>query len=147
MNEGQVAYLYDRLLDAEPHELPVIRDALGPHMDALVGKLWAVANAPGKAGQRLRAAGALATYDPQNKAWATLGPAVARDLVAENPIFLGQWSEAFRDVKSAMLSELAEIFRDPRPEHAAERTLATSLLADYAAEDPEPPGRPAHGRR
>jgi formylglycine-generating enzyme required for sulfatase activity len=137
VDDGQVAYLYDRLLDAQPHEVPVIRDALLRHRDAMVGKLWAVANAPGKAGHRLRASGALAKYDPQNEAWAKLGPLVARDLVAENPFFLGQWSEAFRDVKTALLPALADIFRDPRPEHAAERAVATNLLADYAAEDPE----------
>ncbi len=42
----QVAYLYDRLLDAEPHEVPVIRDALAAHKDALLEKLWAVALKP-----------------------------------------------------------------------------------------------------
>ncbi len=32
----QVDYLYGRLLDAEPHEVPVIRDALAPHKDELL---------------------------------------------------------------------------------------------------------------
>ena len=32
---------------------------------------------------------------------------------------------------------LAVIFRDPQPERAAERKLATNLLADYAADRPE----------
>jgi eukaryotic-like serine/threonine-protein kinase len=64
VNAGQVAYLYDRLLDAEPWEVPVIRDALLPHKDALLDKLWAVAKKPerGKEAQRLRAAAALVKY-------------------------------------------------------------------------------------
>src|SRR5262249_19930834 len=40
---GQTTYLYQRLLDAEPHEVSVIRDALDPHKQALVGNLWSIA--------------------------------------------------------------------------------------------------------
>ena len=43
----QVEYLYDRLLNAEPNEVPVIRDALAPHKDELVERLWAVVEQPG----------------------------------------------------------------------------------------------------
>ena len=66
----QVDYLYGRLLDAEPHEVPVIRDALAPHKDELLDKLWAVVEKPekGKESQRLRAAAALAKYDPESRA-------------------------------------------------------------------------------
>ena len=42
----QVDYLYGRLLDAEPQEVPVIRDALAPHKDALLDKLWTVVEKP-----------------------------------------------------------------------------------------------------
>ena len=68
----QVDYLYGRLLDAEPHEVPVIRDALAPHKDDLLDKLWAVVEKPekGKESQRLRAAAALAKYDPESEKWA-----------------------------------------------------------------------------
>jgi hydroxyacylglutathione hydrolase len=47
-------------------------------------------------------------------------------------VFLGQWSAAYRPVKDALLKPLADIFRDQRPERAAERSLATNLLSDYA---------------
>jgi serine/threonine protein kinase len=62
VDPGQVDYLYGRLLDAQPHEVPVIRDALGPQKDVLLDKLWAVVETPenGKESQRLRAAAALA---------------------------------------------------------------------------------------
>ena len=67
----QVDYLYGRLLDADPHEVPVIRDALAPHKDELLDKLWAVVETPrrGKEPQRLRAAAALAKYDPESQRW------------------------------------------------------------------------------
>lgn len=136
---SQVEYLYGRLLDAEPHEVPVIRDALAAHKEPLVGRLWAVVEAPekGKESQRLRAAAVLAMYDPASERWAKHSSLVANDLVLENPIFLGQWSEAYRPVKNSFLAPLAAIFRDQRPERTAERILATNLLADYAADQPQ----------
>jgi hypothetical protein len=45
---------------------------------------------------------------------------------------LGQWSEAFRPVKIRLLPSLSEIFRNQQAERAAERSVATNLLADYA---------------
>ncbi len=136
---SQVTYLYDRLLDAEPHEVPVIRDALAAHKDDLLEKLWAVALKPekGKEPERLRAAAALARYDPESGKWAKCSPLVVNNLVLENPVYLGQWSEAFRPVKKSLLVPLADIFRDRNAERASERTLATNLLADYAADQPQ----------
>jgi len=102
-------------------------------------KLWAVALNPenGKESQRLRAAAALAKYDPECVKWAKCSPLVVNNLVQENAVYLGQWSEAFRPVKNSLLVPLAAIFRDRNAERASERTLATNLLADYAADQPQ----------
>ena len=110
----QVPYLYDRLLNAEPHEVPVIRDALAAHKDDLLENLWVVALKPekGKEPERLRAAAALAIYDPESEKWAKCSPLLVNDLVLENPVYLGQWSEAFRPVKKSLLAPLGDIFRD-----------------------------------
>ena len=118
---SQVAYLYDRLLDAEPNEVPVIRDALAAHKHDLLEKLWAVVEKPqeGKQPQRLRAAAALAKYDPGSEKWAKCSPLVVNDLVLENPVYLGQWSEAFRPVKNSFLAPLGDIFRDRNAERAS----------------------------
>jgi serine/threonine protein kinase/formylglycine-generating enzyme required for sulfatase activity len=135
----QVTYLYHRLLDAQPHQVPVIRDALAAHKDEVLEKLWAVAVKPrkGKESERLRAAAALARYDAESKQWAKCGPLVVNDLVLENPVYLGQWSELFRPVKNSFLAPLGDIFRDRNAERAAERTVATNMLADYAADNPQ----------
>ena len=135
----QVDYLYGRLLDAEPHEVPVIRAFLEPHKDNLHPKLWRVVESPekGKEPQRLRAAAALAKYDPESERWSKLAVLVVNDLVLENSMLLGQWAAAFKDVKHALLAPLSEIYRDHQPERAAERMLATNLLADYAADNPQ----------
>src|SRR5262249_62060092 len=109
------------------------------NQDDLLDKLWAVALKPekGKESQRLRAAAALARYDPESKLWAKCSPLVVNNLVLENPVYLGQWSEAFRPVKKPLLVPLADIFRDRNPERESVRTLATNLLADNAADLPQ----------
>src|SRR5437868_5896687 len=66
----QVTYLYSRLLDAEPNDVAVIRDALAQSGNELVEQLWNAVELPrGKESQRLRAAAALASYDKDNPRW------------------------------------------------------------------------------
>jgi hypothetical protein len=138
VDPAQTIYLYDRLLDAEPHEVPVIVDALAPHKQELLAKLWRVVEIPGKGKekQRLRAASALASFDPQSDKWVKYSPGIVNDLVLENSIFLGQWGESFRPVKRSFLEPLSAVFRNRSPERSDERMLATNLLADYAADRP-----------
>ena len=133
----QVAYLHGRLLDADPHEVPVIRDALASHRDELLDRLWAVVESPekGKESQRLRAAAALAKYDPENEKWEKSSGPVADQLVAENPVFLGLWMEGFRPIKGKLLESLKIIYGNPNGRET-DRSLATSILADYAADRP-----------
>src|SRR6185437_4126403 len=57
--------------------------------------------------------------------------------VLENLIFLGQWSEAFRRVKNRLLAPLSAIYRNHDPQRTGERNLATNILADYAADQPQ----------
>ena len=56
-DEAQIEYLGDRLLNAPPSEVRIIRDLLEPYKNAaLLDKFWAVATAPetDKKAQRLR---------------------------------------------------------------------------------------------
>jgi hypothetical protein len=135
---AQVKYLYDRLLDAEPHEVKVIRDALSPHKDELLDNLWAAAEKPekGKETQRLRAAAALATYDRETDKWAKVQQAVANDLVGVPAVYLATWLECFRTVRDKLLVPLAVVYRDAK-RRETERSLATDILADYAADQPQ----------
>src|SRR5262249_46128303 len=71
------------------------------------------------------------------KKWTKSSPLVVHDLVRENPVYLLYWSEAFRPVQGSFLAPLEDLFRDPRPDRAAQRLLATNLLADYAADQPQ----------
>jgi formylglycine-generating enzyme required for sulfatase activity len=137
VDRAQAAYLADRLLDAQPHELQVVIDGLAPHERAFHERFWAVAESPaaGNERQRLRAAAALARYDAQSDRWPKVSGALVDDLVRENPVFLGQWSEAFRPVRQRLVEPLRAVFADRSPEHGAERMVATNLLADYASGD------------
>ena len=137
VDTNQVAYLTDRLLDAEPKEVPVIRDALASHKDELGKRLWNVVEKPekGKESQRLRAAAVLATYDPDSKNWGNASGPVVDQLVAENPVFLGLWLETFRPVKNKLMDSLVSVYKKNDGQES-ERNLATNILADYAAEQP-----------
>jgi formylglycine-generating enzyme required for sulfatase activity len=136
VDPGQVGYLSTRLLEAQPHEVPVIRDALAPHKDVLLDKLWAVVETPpkGKEGQRLRAAAALARYDPDSEKWAAAQEAVGNDLVAVPALHLSLWMESLRPVRTKLLPQLAVVYRDTR-RRETERSLATDILADYAGDN------------
>jgi serine/threonine protein kinase/formylglycine-generating enzyme required for sulfatase activity len=139
VDDTQADYLCGRLLDAAAAEVVVLRDQLRPHREALLQRLWAAAEQPppGREAQRLRAAAALADYDPVNPHWEGVAEAVAGQLVAENAVYLAHWIDAFRPVRDRLIPPVAAVFRNSQPEHAVERTLATIVLADYAADKAE----------
>ena len=130
-------YLKDRLLDAKPGEVAVIRDALFPHKDQLVGELWTVVESPqkDKESQRLRAAAALANYDPESEKWAKVQEAVGNDLVVVPAVYLSVWMEALRPVRAKLRPQLSVVYRN-KSRRETERSLATDILAEYAADDP-----------
>jgi formylglycine-generating enzyme required for sulfatase activity len=137
VDASQVEYLYGRLLDAEPGEVGVLRDALLPHKDGLLDRLWAAVEAParGKEHQRLRAAAALAEYDPGSAKWARAQEAVGNDLVGIPAAYLSLWMDSLRPVRTKLLPQLSAVYRDSK-RRETERSLATDILGDYAADQP-----------
>jgi formylglycine-generating enzyme required for sulfatase activity len=133
---GQVEYLCNRLLNATPTELPVIRNFLKPHQASLTPKLWSALDSakPGDV-SLLPAASALADYDATSSRWESVGDKVAQALVSVNPVYLGGWLDALRPVREKLNTSLAAIFRD-RQHLESERSLATDILKEYASEDP-----------
>jgi formylglycine-generating enzyme required for sulfatase activity/tetratricopeptide (TPR) repeat protein len=133
----QVDYLSDRLSKAAPDELTVLRDALKTYRSTLIPKLWSMLETakPGNA-SLLPCASALASFDPDCTKWEAVRDQVAQALVSGNPVFLGSWLDALRPVRGKLTLSLTSIFHDrSRPE--TEHTLATSVLADYASDDPD----------
>ena len=133
---AQVAYLEMRLLDAKPHELTVVRQALHKKKDDLVPKLWKIADeAKADDPRLLTSAGALALYDPENGRWSGVVDKVAQTLVRVSPDILDSWLAVLRPLSGKLAEPLAVIFRDKdRP--AAEHVLITRAIADYAAGAP-----------
>ena len=131
---NQVDYLFQRLLVARPVELLTIRTALERHQDAVKERLWAVL-ADGYAGkeQRLRAACALAAYDPDSGRWADVCREVASGLAAEPALALGTGKELLRPIRRLLVDPLLEVFLDGKRSDA-ERATAFALLADYAGD-------------
>ena len=141
----QVDYLGDRLLqvDARPSELLVIRQALYDHGHApnLTPKLRALLEQTptGLIDSQLRAAGALALFEPKDPGWPTLGPQVAAKLVQQNPLLMGDWREAFQAVAPALTTPLLRqhVADRSQPE---QRALAFTFLFEFAtktqADDP-----------
>jgi serine/threonine protein kinase/formylglycine-generating enzyme required for sulfatase activity len=137
VDSAQHSYVYQRLLGAAPHEVAVLRDALTPHKAQLLDLLWTTVEQPpkGQESQRLRAAAALALYDPESPRWAKVQKPVANDLVGVPAVYLGSWLESFRPVRGHLLAPLKVVFRD-RKRSETERSLAADLLAEYAADQP-----------
>ena len=115
-------------------EFPILRDALAEHREKLSGRLWSDADSAASEERRLRAAAALATYDSGNPPWRTIRDEVAQTIDTGEPEFLGDWKEVLRSVRAELLGPLAAIFRNHELGEL-QLALATSTLADYAADD------------
>src|SRR5262249_28954006 len=107
------------------------------HQSELVDRLWAVVEKPerGKEQQRLRAAAALANYDPDSQRWDKVVEQVANDLVSAPLVYLANWMESFRRVREEMLAPLGVVYRDAQ-RRETERYQATAILADYSSDRP-----------
>jgi formylglycine-generating enzyme required for sulfatase activity len=140
----QLGFLTGKLLEAEPAEFLLVRDALLRVQNHLPPACWqehtaqlrAVLDDPQASRERVfRAALALAAYEPESEPWRRTRPAVVNELVMANPLHLRVWVEALRPVRRSLLEPLATVFRD-RTRSPEERSVAARLLADYAADQP-----------
>jgi hypothetical protein len=132
-DHGQLDDLLRELLRAPPGELVTLRSALLPHRDRFTGRLWHMLGDPqASRPERLRAACALAAFDPGDPRWTELAPAVVDALPAEDSGALGDWLEAFWPVRRTLLTPLGRLFRaNDNPEG---KLLAAKALADYAGD-------------
>jgi hypothetical protein len=110
----------------------------------LVERLWKVlGNGQEDTDRRFRAACALATYDSGGEAegerWQNVSKFVSDHLLAavqKNPSHYPPLLETLRPVRERLIGPLAEVYRNrERPE--SERSFATTILADYATNQPK----------
>ena len=89
VDPSQVSYLEKRLLELNPAQIVVVRDALKAHAATIAPELWGIVDAAKPDDPRLlSAACALARFDPENSRWSTLGRQVAASLVRVDPALL-----------------------------------------------------------
>jgi formylglycine-generating enzyme required for sulfatase activity len=149
----QTEYLYRRLLEADPEELRVIRNALKEYeqtivvlptkkdqpIDPIRKQVEKVLVFPNEdPDRRLRAACALADQSPTDMGWEAVAPAIVDQLllsVQRNPSHYSLLIDMLRPVRASLSVPLAAIYRSSdRPD--AERTLAATILAEYDYDQP-----------
>ncbi len=137
VDAGQTDYLQEQLLVVTPTEFPILRDALLPYKDEIIGPLWQVALGPKTPSERrFQATCALATYAPDDKRWEEISSLVANHLVSRQASEFLAWKEALRPAKKQLIKPLGVTCRDIA-EKEQPRIYATETLADYASEQPE----------
>ena len=126
---AQVEYLYDRLINAEPSEIEVIRDALFLYKDRITEKLWSVVKSTRDEQQLLCAFSGLAMFAPDDPRWESFAAKLARSLTRSSPLSLGAWIEVLRPLQNKFVGPLGRIAGDPA-QNPIERLAATNILAD-----------------
>jgi formylglycine-generating enzyme required for sulfatase activity len=137
VDSGQVEYLYGRLLQGQPQEVVVIREALSDHKQDLTERLWLLLENPKKdQDQRFRAACALAAFAPDDPRWEKVGDDVAATLVVQKPFVIAQWADALKGVGHWLLPPLADFLVDEK-RSVSDRGLIATVYGTYAADTPD----------
>jgi formylglycine-generating enzyme required for sulfatase activity len=133
---SQVEPVLEHLLEARPQDVGVIVASLEPYKQIVSEQLWSNVGetSPQTAGSRIRAACALAAYEPENPRWGDAAGPVATLMVNEEPLALGTWSECLRPVNTRLVPPLTAIFLGSNS--SSLRSRAASVLGDYLSERP-----------
>ncbi len=133
---SQAGYLLEQLLDAEVEEVPVIITLLEPQKSRVQQRLWEAAQ-KGTTSARLRAAAALAAYDPENTEWQKVRADVVTALVSVAPTEANLWISTLRPVGTQLAEPLETRYGDRSPARDPERPLAALALADFLKDQPK----------
>jgi hypothetical protein len=134
VDSGQVDYLYQRLLKAEPQEVMVIRESLLDHKEDLTTKLWAlVENPQNDQDERFRSACALAVFAPIDARWEKLSGEVAEMLVNQEPFTISQWTDVLKPVGNLLIPPMADFLPDEKRSLSA-KALIAKVYSTYAAD-------------
>lgn len=123
-----VEHLREALLEAPPGEFEIVRAALRNRIDVVRPGLRAeLANIDAPQSRRLRAAAALALYEPDSNDWTSktgkkisLAEDVAANLITQDRVSLADWCASFRPIADKLRPKLEEFFKG----NESSRTLA-----------------------
>lgn len=130
-------FLEQRMLQASPDQLGIVIDLMKQHQAILKPAYWDVALDGDKNHlERLHAACMLAQLDPDNADW--LNPDfcrfVADQLVSVSFIYVVHYQELMQPISEKLKPALSDVFLTSEP-LSIRRSIATNLLADFAASD------------
>lgn len=104
-----LSILKDDMLDARPQEFVAIRRELQKHKTKIIPDLWDVVKNSPRPGQDLRAAAALAAYDPESAEWPAVSGQVVRAL-SNSSLRLSDWADLLKPVGQHLLGPLRQMF-------------------------------------
>ena len=88
----------------------------------------------------LPVASVLATLSPESNGWEKHGAKVTEGLVRVDAVYLGDWLDALKEIRKSLLPSLIAIYSnrsaDPDKAQSARATRATSILKEYAYDEP-----------
>ncbi|MFN9198283.1 MAG: hypothetical protein ACK5WR_09445, partial [Planctomycetaceae bacterium] len=134
-------HLVNALLSAGPDEILGWRSFLKPFAREVAPALWEEVRQTSNRVNRLRAAAALAAFDPTpeyRQAWEDVGNDLAQELIAVSALEFKAWSENLKPVRQYLLPHLEKIYFGLRNEQRRSLTEAAVLvLADHWRDDPQ----------
>ncbi len=137
--DESLSYLKTRAIELSPEKLGTVRELLTVHRGDLCAGYWSIAMDSSQAElARLHAGCYLTEWDREHENWNNPEwcEFLANQLVTVSPSYLSYYQDLFRPTKVHLLAPLSEIFRDAQRTELA-RSFATTLLADYAADNAE----------
>ncbi len=133
---SQADFLCDCLLAGNPDEVTAIAAALKEHRPDTVARFWNILeDQKADAGNRLRAASALAHFDPESQRWQPVSNDLVKKLITEPLSSIAGWKKALAAASPHLVAPLIEAARASRGSEL-ERSVAVDLLADYARDLP-----------
>jgi len=133
-----VPFLVDALLSSPPQQLRIICDALQCRSEQAAALLWQILrDRETSPDGRVRAAAALARFDPASELWSDVAEPVTASLIREqNPLYASAWIEHLLPVRSVLLEPLSRKCRDASLDDGL-RVMATSVLAELGQSHPD----------
>jgi hypothetical protein len=116
-------------------QISILIEALRPYRADLIELFWSQVQEQtpqGDSAGLLQIASALAKYDTDSNRWDTICEKVVGKLVQENPLVVGDWTEALKPAKKHLIPALIKVFdkgNDASTPRAVE--LATEILFQY----------------
>ncbi|MHB8973099.1 MAG: bifunctional serine/threonine-protein kinase/formylglycine-generating enzyme family protein [Pirellulaceae bacterium] len=134
----QLAYIQRRMLAAQPAQVTAICEVVGARQEEIKPWLWTVLTQAEEhtGAQRLRAAAALAEFDPVSPRWHSVSRDIVAQLINVPNTQRPDWIHLLRPVKQSLLPHLIAIYGDDARSDL-ERESVTDALADFAAEEPK----------